>query len=65
MKENEPTTGAPTESKGKGKAVESVAETHGMDVDDSSSEEEMDEVRSPSPYFHYSNTNNIAGRCRW
>jgi hypothetical protein len=39
------------EGKGKGKAAAEPAQESGMDVDDSSSEEEVDEVSSPSAIF--------------
>lgn len=46
------------ESKGKGKATEPTTDA-GMDVDDSSSEEEVDEVSSYAPASMWTRANNL------
>lgn len=48
---------APAEGKGKGKAAAEPAQESGMDVDDSSSEEEVDEVSSPTTTFNVEKKN--------
>lgn len=55
LKENVDPTEVPSDSKGKGKAA-AEPETHdvSMEGEDSSSEEELDEVRSNAPYFYLS-----------
>lgn len=59
------TTQAPVDSKGKGKATEPEAHDVSMDADDSSSEEEIDEVCYASTAFYGYELTDILGCTNW